>query len=143
MCWSICPGGYYANNTDNACHLCPPSINCGNCTYSSSSNSVVCTTCAYGYYYQASSTSCLSGCNATQYPNKANNTCSPCDAGCLGCTGPSASMCTSCDPALLLVQNVTGGYCVGSCQTVGYTQSGTNCLACDSSCYTCSGTANN
>jgi len=115
MCWSVCPGGYYANDTDNACHICPTAINCGNCTYSTGSNSVICTTCAYGYYYQASSTSCLSTCNSTQYPNKANNTCSSCDSGCLSCSGPSSSMCSTCVGPLLLVQNVTGGYCIAGC----------------------------
>jgi proprotein convertase subtilisin/kexin type 5 len=66
-----------------------------------------------------------------------------CDAACLTCTGPNNSTCTSCTGGLLLVQNLTGGYCIGACLAVGYTQSGTSCLECHTSCLTCSGTANN
>lgn len=143
MCWSVCPGGYYSNDTDNACHICPTNINCGNCTYSNSTNTVICTTCAYGYFLQASTTSCVASCNSTQYANKGNNTCISCDAACSSCTGPNNSTCSTCGAGLFLVQNLTGGFCISACDPIGYTQSGTSCLACDTSCYTCSGTANN
>jgi hypothetical protein len=52
MCWSVCPGGYYANDTSNACQICPTNINCGNCTYSAASSAVICTSCAYSYFLQ-------------------------------------------------------------------------------------------
>ena len=143
MCWSICPGGYYANDTANTCFICPTDINCGNCTYSNSTGAVICTTCAYGFFFQSSTSTCASSCNSTQYANKGNNTCIGCDAGCLTCNGPDNSTCASCNSSLFLMQNITGAYCVTACNPVGYVQSGTYCLACHVSCYTCSGTTNN
>lgn len=144
MCWSVCPGGYYSNDTSNACHICPTTFNCGNCTYQNSTDTVVCTSCAYGYYFQASDSTCTSGCNSTQFANKANNTCIECSPACVSCYGPSESSCTSCPSGEKLLTNVTGSFCVTTCDPVGYTTSGGfNCLACDSSCYTCGGTANN
>ena len=143
MCWSVCPGGYYANDTASTCFICPTDINCGNCTYTNTSNTVICTSCAYGYFYQASTSTCLSSCNSTQFANKGDNTCVSCDAACLSCTGPNNSTCSSCSGGLLLIQNLTGSYCISACNPIGYVQSGVSCLACDTSCYTCSGTANN
>ena len=142
MCWSVCPGGYYSNNTDNACHICPTSINCGNCTYISASDLVVCTTCAYSHFLHVPSTSCRATCDSNQYANKGNNTCIDCLSACLSCSGPTDSACLSCLSPLLLIQNLTGAYCISACDPVGYTQSGSNCLSCDSSCLTCTGTAN-
>ena len=142
MCWSICPGGYYSNDTDNKCYICPSAINCGNCTYSNSSNSVICTTCSYGYFFQTALSTCVSTCNSSQFAFKANNTCLSCDIGCASCDGPVSSSCLSCGTGLMYVKNLTGKYCISGCNPVGYTASGTNCLDCDVSCYTCSGTAN-
>lgn len=141
MCWSVCPGGYYANNTDSSCHICPVELKCNNCTYVNSSNLVKCTSCIYGFYFQASTSTCSISCNSSQYANKGNNYCVSCDSSCLTCGGPGASFCTSCNSSLFFVANITGGYCIGGCLPVGYTQSGTSCLACDTTCYTCNGTS--
>lgn len=142
MCWSICPGGYYANDTINACVICPVELHCGNCSYNNVSSSVLCSSCGYGYYYQSISSLCTSACNTNQYANKANNTCAACDLSCASCSGPASSNCLSC-PSGYLQNNLTGTFCLTTCSSVGYCQSGTSCLACDSSCYTCIGTAIN
>ena len=141
MCWSSCPGGYYPNNTDSKCYLCPTELSCGNCTYSGVGAAAVCTSCSYGNYFQSSTSSCSSACNATQFGSKGNNSCLGCDSSCMSCSGPGPSFCTSCN-GMLLVQNLTGSYCVSACNPVGYSKSGGNCLACDKTCLTCSGTSN-
>jgi len=143
MCWSVCPGGYYANDTDSSCHICPVGLNCNNCTYLNSSAVVQCTSCIYNYFFQSSISSCVSSCNSTQFANKGNNSCMSCDSSCLTCGGPGSSFCNSCTPSLFFIANVTGGYCIAGCLPVGFTQSGTSCLSCDLTCYTCSGTASN
>lgn len=142
MCWSVCPGGYYSNDTINACVICPVELHCGNCSYYNVSDSVKCSSCAYSYYLQVSTSTCSSACNSNQYANKANNTCGSCDPACASCSGPASSNCLSC-PSGYLQTNLTGSYCLAACSSVGYTQSGSSCLRCDSSCYTCTGTAIN
>ena len=142
MCWATCPGGYYANNTDSKCYLCPSDLKCGTCTYSSVVGSAICTSCAYNSFFQQSTYSCQTLCNAKQYGNKGNNTCMSCDSSCNNCTGAGPSQCSTCNGTLLLVQNLTGSYCIVSCNPIGYTQSSTTCLSCDLTCYTCNSTSN-
>ena len=62
MCWSVCPGGYYANDTNSACHICPTDLNCGNCTYDNITTSVKCTSCSYGYFFTSATSTCASTC---------------------------------------------------------------------------------
>lgn len=140
MCWSFCPGGYYANKTIGACILCPVGLNCGNCSYFNLTNSVLCTSCSYGYYYQSISQTCLSSCNSSQFAFKGNNSCISCDSSCLTCGGPGSSFCSSCQSPNLFKSNVTGGYCISSCNSTGfYNSAGVLCMACDYSCTNCSG----
>lgn len=142
MCWSVCPGGYYSNDTACACQICPVNLNCGNCTYNNASSAVLCTSCAYGYFLQTSTSTCQSQCNSSQFANLGNNSCLGCDSSCLTCSGPGPSLCATCSSPLLFLSNVTGGYCLSSCPTSGYYQSGgVSCLACDSSCAYCSGSS--
>jgi proprotein convertase subtilisin/kexin type 5 len=144
MCWSVCPGGYYANDTAGACQICPTGQNCGNCTYQNSSQAIICTSCAYGYFFQSNTSTCLSGCDPNQFPNLGNNSCVTCDTSCLTCIGPGTSSCASCLSPLLFVGNVTGGFCISECPGVGY-YSGlptlNKCIACDLTCLNCSGSS--
>ncbi len=119
MCWSVCPGGYYPNNTASACQKCPIELNCGNCTLLNTTMTVFCTSCAYGYFYQYSNKTCLPGCATNQYANTANNTCLSCQSSCLTCIGPASNQCASCQLPLLFKGNVTGGYCIGACAAIG------------------------
>ncbi len=64
-----------------------------------------------------------------------------CDSSCMSCNGAGPSQCSTCN-GTLLVQNLTGSYCIASCNPIGYTQSGASCMPCDLTCYTCSGTSN-
>ena len=75
MCWFFCPGGYYTNDTIGACQLCPVPLNCANCSYFNDTDSVQCTSCKYGYFYQSSSKICAPTCSSNQYPFYGNNTC--------------------------------------------------------------------
>lgn len=141
MCWAVCPGGYYPNNTDSTCHICPTASHCNNCSYSNITLVVTCTSCVSGYFFQYATSSCGTSCNSSMYGNKGSNTCNFCDFSCLTCFGPGNTFCLTCPVGSYLVQNLTGGYCISSCNPVGYVQSGSNCLACDPSCLTCSGTS--
>ena len=62
-----------------------------------------------------------------------------CNAVCLTCGGPGNDFCTSCNTSYVYLYNVSGGYCMDSCNATGYTLSATNCLACDDTCLTCVG----
>lgn len=139
MCWAICPKGFYANPNTNKCEVCPVELRCTACTFNSSNSSSYCTSCEYGTFYQASSTSCGTTCTSTQYKNTWNNSCNSCDAACTTCNGPTSYSCLSCPGTFYLLGNSTGGYCLNSCPTLGYIQVGTNCQPCDPTCSTCNG----
>ena len=139
MCWSVCPGGYYANDTSSTCNVCPTDLNCGNCSYDANTTTVKCTTCSYGYFFTTSTSTCASTCASNEYANRGNNSCISCDALCLTCNGPGSSYCSSCNSSYYYIYNVSGGYCIDACNASGYVLSGSNCLACDSTCATCSG----
>lgn len=141
MCWSVCPGGYYANDTACACQICPVNLNCGNCTFRNTTSTVICTSCAYNYFLQASTSTCQSQCNTNQFANLGNNSCLGCDTSCLTCSGPGPSLCRTCLSPLLFLSNVTGGFCLSACPVIGYFESGGICLACDISCLDCSGSS--
>lgn len=136
MCWSVCPGGYYPNNTASACQICPKTLNCGNCTYNNVTDNILCTSCAYGYFLLGSV--CSSNCGADKFPFLGNNSCMGCHSSCATCTGPEASFCKTCASGFLIT-NLTGSFCITACPTIGYFPSAPNCLTCDSSCYKCSG----
>lgn len=142
MCWSVCPGGYYAETSRSSCTLCPVNLNCGNCTMDNTTLIVKCTSCAYGYFYQTNTSTCVFFCEPNQFSNKGNNTCINCDASCATCDGPGSSYCTSCPNTTLYTTNVTGGYCISNCSS-SQTRSGANCLPCDKTCLTCGGTSSN
>ncbi len=140
MCWSICPGGYYADDDAGTCQICPSNLNCGNCTYSNTTHTVFCTSCAFGYFFQSSTSTCLTGCNTNQFAYMGNNTCIGCNSNCLTCTGPASNQCRTCLAPRLFLNNVTGGFCLTSCPSVGFFNSANvTCVACDVSCLNCLG----
>lgn len=142
MCWFFCPGGYYTNDTIGACQLCPVPLNCANCSYFNDTDSVQCTSCKYGYFYQSSSKICAPTCSSNQYPFYGNNTCLECHGNCLTCFGPGESFCKSCLAPLLITSNISGSYCISTCNQTGYYNAGSvSCLPCHVSCLNCSGSS--
>jgi len=144
ICWLTCPRGFYPNTVTNKCEVCPVQLSCQSCKFNNMSNTSYCTSCASGTFFTSSgplNTSCLTSCNSTQFKNTWNNSCDPCHASCATCRGPSSFACLSCPGSDNLLTNSTGGYCVPSCPTVGYTKVGSVCQPCDATCMICNGTS--
>ena len=142
MCWSFCPGGYYTNDTLGACVLCPIALNCANCSFFNATNDVKCTSCKYGYFYQSSSNICTASCSTTEFPFYGNNTCISCHANCVTCSGPGESFCKTCLGPLFYKSNITGGYCIATCDQLGYYNAGSvACQPCHVTCLNCSGSS--
>lgn len=139
MCWAICPRGFYANPNTYKCEVCPVELHCTACAFDSTANASYCTMCAYGTYFQSVNKTCDSGCYSDQYENSWNNSCNDCDAACATCNGPTSFSCTSCTGSFYLLVNATGGYCLGTCPTIGYIQIGNQCQSCDATCSSCNG----
>lgn len=112
---------------------------CSQCTGALSNQ---CSACASSYYYQASSTSCLTSCPSNTYLS--SGICEPCGNTCLTCNGSGNSACISCGSPRFL----KGTQCITSCGTGFYGKTSTRTcegktisknVACDGSCYNCSG----
>ena len=138
MCWAICPKGFFANPS-GSCDVCPSSLKCQSCNYSTTTQAPYCTSCIYGNFYAATTSKCESSCNTNQYKNTWNNSCSSCDSACTTCNGPSNYSCLSCPGLNVLLVNSTGGYCLVACPSIAYVQVGSTCQPCDSTCKTCNG----
>lgn len=135
-----CPSGTYADSTTYKCTTCPSSSNCSTCA--NVSGSIVCQTCAYGWFMTNSGT-CSNTCAASQYLYKPNGTCQPCEASCQTCSSGTNNSCLTCPSSKYLLTNASGGYCLTACPSTGYYSmfsSSGQCLACYSTCLTCSGT---
>ena len=138
MCVTSCPSGYYANDTSLKCEICTPELNCASCYVDNTTFLVKCYTCIYGFYYQANHT-CTIGCDIYMYQNKWNHSCNACSPSCGDCTSPYNSSCTNCRANMFFLSNQTGGYCLSQCPTTLYVTTGTNCLSCHKTCFTCNG----
>ncbi len=91
-CVTVCPYGYYQNNSNYQCSSCPS--NCLSC-----SNQFTCIVCS-SYYYQFisnGSVSCVSNCPDMYYtPTVVDGTgqCGPCGTNCYACVdGQTCSQC--------------------------------------------------
>ena len=118
MCWSICPKGFFANDTAGACQVCNVQLNCTSCILVGGTT-VQCTACTYGNYFQSNTSTCSPSCATYQYKNTWNNSCNTCNAGCGNCNGPSNTSCIDCRANYYLLVNSSGGYCLSTCPTVG------------------------
>ncbi|KAL4486252.1 hypothetical protein ABPG73_002892 [Tetrahymena malaccensis] len=125
-----CTNGYFvteSNTCDNNCQLNQgyfvDQFNCRKCGN-------LCKTCQ-------NSTSCLS-CNVKYYLNE--NICSPCDASCLNCFGPSKNSCTVCSDSTNYIS--VSNSCVPQCDQNQYIDttnvSQKQCKQCQQFCKTCS-----
>ncbi|CAG9317242.1 unnamed protein product [Blepharisma stoltei] len=144
LCVDFCPTNYYASNSQ--CLPCDPS--CSGCTGAGASN---CAGCSNSYLYNGA---CYATCPSNTFVS--GTSCANCDSTCSGCSGSASNQCTACATAYpyresgtnLCVATCHATYylvadlksCVTSCP-LGYYISGTNCLPCDTSCASCSGTS--
>lgn len=131
VCVALCPAGSYPNE-NSVCAACPVGCaSCKNATYCEScSNATVNGTVAIYYLADsACSTTCSSG-----FKDSANNMCSDCLYPCLTCEMDFlGTACKSCGGGLYLIARK----CVPECPE-GYFLGNQSCLACQSSCKTCS-----
>lgn len=133
-CISNCPFGYYENQTNKRCEKC--SSNCKTCI-----NNDFCEACYSNFYLITNQldgkTHCDSICPLGQYPTT-NGTCNSCSDNCSKCT--NINICNVCNSDYALFK----GTCVSSCedgyvmQNVSSSQNNKTCVACNSTCATCS-----
>ncbi|EAR89451.2 EGF-like domain protein (macronuclear) [Tetrahymena thermophila SB210] len=135
---SSCQLGYYLNS--GSCSKCDSS--CKDCFGSATS----CTLCFYPYVLDKNS--CQKTCSSGEYVDT-NNVCQQCNHECSSCFGQSYN-CTSCANKSqfidLISPTIPGKYtCKNSCNNpiTTYRDANNYCQPCSSSCYQCSGSANN
>merc|ERR1719272_2377527 len=129
---SLCSG-----TDDTTCGDCTD--NCNQCTGSGAQ----CTQCGPGYFLN--NQLCVSTCADGTYSNVDSTgaqTCFACDPLCKTCSGPTSNQCLSCNTPF----NLDGSTCVNFCnlktEVIEFKpEVGEGCLACDSSCGSCSGPA--
>jgi hypothetical protein len=125
---AMCPSGTFGDSTTLTCATC--SGGCATCVGQANR----CLTCASGYFFSSSSSSCVAAalCPAGTYAETSNSTCVACSSSCATCSG-SATTCTGCATGLTLANS----QCT-ACQTGTWpTPSGTACNACPASCSAC------
>jgi proprotein convertase subtilisin/kexin type 5 len=84
---------------------------------------------------------CLGTCPPHFYPVSPAQTCEPCHSDCIYCTDSVENSCTECSNSFYLLN----GSCYSSCPNYYFPETITLimvCTACDSSCLTCSSSAN-
>lgn len=101
-CISICPSGYYPDNSLYICQKCTSP--CEICISASVSS---CISCIFGFYLFGSS--CLSSCPTNYY--NSTTSCLPCLSPCLTCTAELS--CLSCTNNTYLYQS----QCLSQCPT--------------------------
>ncbi|EWS74105.1 hypothetical protein TTHERM_000194618 (macronuclear) [Tetrahymena thermophila SB210] len=134
QCVVDCGNQFYPGTTK----CLPCDSTCFNCSGPSSSQ---CTSCSSGRFYLVSTHQCLLNCPPGFYNDASKNVCSPCNAQCYTCQGPSANECLTCEPPkMFLTVNSCGPGCAA-----GYFGNTANqvCTPCQSPCQTCVNTATN
>lgn len=131
-CLKVCPAGYWANTTSNACELCHP--NCTTCT-----NYDKCYSCASGYSWYGYT--CYLPCNSGFWNNTAN--CTLCNSLCAECS--DATTCSICTLSGTNKAYLSGTFCYKVCPALSYSydNNGTGpniCMPCDASCSICTNT---
>lgn len=142
---TVCPDGSFSDGT--RCQRCSPS--CSTCRGPTSNDCVLCAAGSYAFNggcVAADGNGVCQGTNLIADNNK--NLCDTCGAKCTTCRIPNFSVastvnelqCTGCLPGSFLSQ----GKCVASCPQGTFVDPKDNvtCTACDSSCGSCSGSAN-
>ena len=139
-CQSICPDGTALDvATHQHCLAC--SSSCVKCAQPG--DATQCTSCLAAYRVIGSLTGVcqIAPCPALTFENAAQTNCLPCHSSCVTCDGMSDSTkCTSCPGGKFLLGSTDGSCITGPCP-VGTAQdipTHTKCIACYSSCLTCS-----
>ena len=161
-CLSICPDGFFADNSDWNCKPCysTGTSNKSACETCSGPLATNCTTCtAPGTYYLPLDSSCVTTCPDGYYPDLTAsypyNLCKECyqysqpsnlDGTCATCSGPASNECLSCNASQFLDSS---SMCVNVCPTGWWGNSTSRkCQTCFQastlsdpiqSCYTCTG----
>ena len=127
---SQCPAAHYNNN--GTCTAC--TANCASC------DATGCLACSTPFNLFGSV--CVPTCPASTFT--LNHKCESCDASCASCSGPTTSECVSCDQTDKSHAVFFNNSCVMNCPSEGYTEDlgAKRCVACDSSCLTCSDAQN-
>lgn len=99
-CTGTCSPGYYSSGSSVACLPC--NVACATCTGPQNGNSLICITCAAGYYRT----------------NPLTQQCFNCAGGCASCTSLASTSCTSCLYGFFLSSN----QCFSSCPIGLYSQ---------------------
>ncbi len=133
-CETPCPAGYFANNTAQTCDLCDPV--CATCM----TNSTYCLSCITNYAYLDHY--CYQPCPDGYYYTNNNTNCTRCNLTCIICTDQLT--CSSCTLNGTYKAYLLGTLCYSICPDGYYGDTnygmGPNlCLACDSTCATCTG----
>lgn len=135
-CQSNCPPGFYLNTTFSYCRSCEYiTENCQLC------NSETCITCETGFFSLKvnQSVSCVSSCpigfSEARLANRTSldttDFCSPCNGKCAKCPD---QLCTLCVSGYVFYLNE----CIVTCPDGTFPSEG-SCVACNSTCSTCSG----
>ncbi|EAR97647.2 REJ domain protein (macronuclear) [Tetrahymena thermophila SB210] len=125
-CMLQCNPGQYLNIIASTEQICQPCItNCDKC-----SDATTCDNCKNGYVYMNinSTNQCIQKCSQSNQYLDSQGVCQNCMQNCDSCS--QANVCDTCATNYIKTQSNT-------CQCSGYL-SGNQCLACYSSCQTCS-----
>ncbi|XP_039291370.1 furin-like protease 2 [Nilaparvata lugens] len=127
-CVSRCPPRSFANQ-DGVCWPCHES--CETCAGAGLDS---CLTCAPAHLRVTDLAVCLQICPDGYYENTEQGTCIPCEPNCASCQD-RADHCSTCEHHLVIFEN----RCYAACPLYTYETDDYRCVACHSSCETCSG----
>ena len=126
--------GYFISGSN--CTQCDPS--CRTCDGTLATNCLSCPSSPVATYLLSSNHSCVA-CNADRYFISGSE-CLQCDSSCLTCNGALPTNCLSCPSTPIATYLLSSNQSCVACNVAGYSPVGPQCIECDPSCVTCSGT---
>lgn len=135
-CVTLCPAGFYADESQKNCLKCHPS--CKKCT----DEPEKCTVCKEGFSLARGS--CIPDCEPGTYFDSELIRCGECHHTCRTCVGPSREECIHCAPGFYFQD----WRCVPACGEGFYAEDMPGlphkvCRRCDESCLSCEGSSRN
>ncbi|XP_068847412.1 proprotein convertase subtilisin/kexin type 6 isoform X3 [Capricornis sumatraensis] len=135
-CVTLCPAGFYADESQKNCLKCHPS--CKKCT----DEPEKCTVCKEGFSLARGS--CIPDCEPGTYFDSELIQCGECHHTCRTCVGPSREECIHCAPGFYFQD----WRCVPACGEGFYAEDMPGlphkvCRRCDESCLSCEGSSRN
>jgi len=125
ICIAECPAqGFYPNDDDSTCEQCLPQ--CVECT-----DTLVCSVCATGFYFNAVDTTCVDLCPVGTYHEEGTDpllggTCVDCSIECKACV--DGETCANCNDGNVLRDD---NACVEPLDDVQCNEAVENCTHCD------------